>query len=201
MADQARVYSAKALNDCRAALQEFTAVARAALSSVDSDIHRVTHWLKIDRPAYWKHEIRKRDDAVTACRLEIQRKKLIAAPEPASVVFEERQLRKAIARVDSGRQRLAAVHRWSTTWERESGNQKSACRRLNDALAAEIPRAIADLERIINALEGYVALKGPRPEADVPPADNPSADNPPADGDPFLSAAEPPPPKSPEATH
>jgi len=169
MADRARLHSAKALNDCRAALQEFVIVARTAISSVDSDIHRVTHWLKLDRPAYWKHEIRRREDAVTACKLEIQRKKLIAAPEPASVVFEERQLRKATARVESARERLAAVHRWGPIWEREAGNQKSACRRLNDALAADIPVAIADLERMITAIEGYVALKGPTPGGEREP--------------------------------
>lgn len=161
MADRANVHSAKALNDCRAALMEFSSIARASMTSVDSDIHRITQWLRTDRPAYWKHEIRRREDAVNTCRLEIQRKKLIAAPEPASVVFEERQLRKAQARVESARDRLAAVQRWGPIWEREAGNQKASFRRLSDALASDIPNAVADLERMITAIEGYVAMRAP----------------------------------------
>ncbi len=182
MAERASIHSAKALNDCRAALLEFSVIAHASLSSVDTETHRVSQWLRTDRPAYWKREIRRREDAVNACKLEIQRKKLIAAPEPASVVFEERQLRKAVAKVDSARERLAAVQRWGPIFEREADNQKSAFRRLHDALAVDIPAAIADLESMIAAIEGYVALRAPT-EAPAPSAAS-SPPEPPANTEP-----------------
>ncbi|GJQ30768.1 MAG: hypothetical protein HBSAPP03_26520 [Phycisphaerae bacterium] len=161
MSDRANVRSVAALAQAKAALLEFVAIAQAARASVDGEVRHVTDYLRMDRPAYWKHEIRARESAVTQCKLEIQRKKLIAAPEPASTVFEERQLRKAQARLDSARERLAAVHRWQPVWEKEAAAAKSMMRGLDEALSNDIPRAVSKLERMMLALEAYAAVKTP----------------------------------------
>lgn len=165
MSERANVRSVKALVDAKAALLEFSATAKAALSSAQTEIHRITQWLQSDRPAYWKHEIRKREDAMTQWKLEIQRKKLIAAPDPASTVFEQRKLAQATARVASAKQRLAAVHRWQPIWEKEAANRMVLMRSLSDALAVDIPSAIGKLDRMIAALDAYAALKAPNTDS------------------------------------
>lgn len=161
MSDRANVKSVEALAEVKAALLEFAVTARASISTVDGEIRHITDYLRMDRPSHWKHEIRARENVVTQCKLEIQRKRLIAAPEPASTVFEERQLKKAQARVESGRARLAAVQRWQPIWEKEASNAKSMMRGLEEALAVDIPRAVARLERMMTSLEAYAAIRPP----------------------------------------
>lgn len=168
MSDRANVKSVAALQEVKAALLEFSNTARASLSSVDGETRRITDYLRLDRPAYWKHEIRARENVITQCKLEIQRKRLIAAPEPASTVFEERQLKKATARVESAKQRLAAVQRWQPIWEKEASTSKSMMRGLEDALSVGIPQAIARLERMMKSLEEYAAI---RPPSEAQPRD------------------------------
>ncbi|CAG0990440.1 hypothetical protein PHYC_02266 [Phycisphaerales bacterium] len=185
MSERANVRSVKSLLDAKAALHEFSASAKAALSSAQTEIHRVTQWLHSDRPAYWKREIRRREDAVTQWKLEIQRKKLIAAPDPASTVFEQRKLTQANARVDSAKQRLAAVHRWQPIWEKEAANRLVMIRSLSEALAVDIPGAIAKLDRMVAALEGYAAIRAPQPDSaltsDPAPDSEPSTTPTPSD--------------------
>jgi hypothetical protein len=170
MSGRAKVRSVKALKDARAAVLEFMTTARSALATVNDDIQRISEWLVHDRPAYWKHEIRRREDDVVRWRLEMERKRMIAAPDPASTVFEEKQLRRARERVESARRKLEAVRRWQPIWEREARNSLVMLRGLEESLDSDLPRGVALLERLIAAVEQYAAIRPARTEkAEEPP--------------------------------
>src|SRR4051812_11291973 len=112
MSDRARVYSSEALRDVKAALIEFTDAVNAALTSVDADINPISHWLTQGRPGHWKREVRKREDLVAAANMAVMRKRIISAPEPASVVEEQKAVQKAKQRLGDAQIKLGNVRRW-----------------------------------------------------------------------------------------
>jgi hypothetical protein len=172
MADQARVLSLETLKDAKGALVDFAEVCGQTLMSVDADIGRVTQWLG-QQAAHWKREVRKREEAVERCKTDIMRKRIIAAPEPASVVEEEKALRRAKAGVESAHRKLEAVRRWLPVWEREAMLYKSSTHGLSEALHAMVPAAAARLERMHQSLEAYTRL-APPPGDDSSPGLRPS---------------------------
>jgi hypothetical protein len=117
MRDRAQVQSTRALLEAKAAIIEFTEVVKATLASVESDINRVDQWVNSQQPAHWKHEVRKREETVVRCKLEIERKRLIQAPEPASVVFEQKMLAKAKLHLDQAKVRQEATRRWAIAFD------------------------------------------------------------------------------------
>jgi hypothetical protein len=169
MADSARIHDFEALKEARAALADFAEQVSTALASVDADIERVAHWLKVDRPTYWKLEARRREEEIERAKGEIMRKRIIAAPDPASVSLEERRLARAKARVEEARRKLDKVRRWMPVWEREAMLYKTSTRSLTEALHADIPRALAILSRMMETLDHYAALAPPAGDPEPAP--------------------------------
>jgi hypothetical protein len=185
---KARVQSIPVLKSVKLALLEFVESVQATMASVDAEIGRISQWLSQERPAHWKGEIRRRSEMVTKARAEIERKRLIAAPAPASVALEQRALERAKVRLEEANKRMDAVRRWSPVWDRQALMYKSACHGLNESVHFEIPRAIARLERMLQSLEEYTRIVAP-PEgstgADLPtaPAEPAEETEPKTDGD------------------
>jgi hypothetical protein len=190
MADRARVLSVEVMKDAKACLVEFMETCGTALMSVDADINRITQWLQ-QQVGHWKRELRKREDEVNRVKTDIMRKRIIAAPEPASVVEEEKFLRRAKARLDSAQRKLEAVKRWAPVWEREAMLYKTSTHRLSEALHADLPAALVRLERMFRSLEEYTRLIAPKGE-DAETAD-PLAQDEPEGGPPGGRAPELPP--------
>lgn len=162
----AKVISTQALLDAKAALLEFAAQAHAAYISVDADVARMGDRLHRELPAKWKAECRKRHDEVEQWKQEISRKRLIAAPEPASVVFEQKKMRHAEARLEIARRKEANTRKWAAMWDKQAQQYRGACRRLNDALASDIPKAVARLEAMLTSLEEYAKMMAPSGDPD-----------------------------------
>lgn len=161
MREAARVNSLEALARVKAALVKFSESVGASLSSVDSDVQKIGSWLSLDRPAHWKAQIRRREDEVNGAKMAIMRKRIISAPEPASVVDERKVLRRAQARLERAKERMAHVKRWAVEWEREAMVYKTAASPLSDALVRDVPNAIADLKQLMAHLEKYLSMQAP----------------------------------------
>lgn len=161
MSGSAKVNSTEALKQAKAAMAEFSDAIVTSLASVDADINRISSWLNQDRPAYWKRQVRHREEEVIKIKTEIMRKRIIAAPEPASVVDEEKALVRMQIKLTQAQARLEAVKRWAPTWDREAMMYKSSTRSLLEFLHADIPRAEARLERMLDSLEAYAKVAPP----------------------------------------
>ena len=172
----ARVYNTEALKEVKAALADFTESVAQTLASVDADINRISQWLSQDRPAYWKREVRKCEEAVAHAQADIMRKRLIAAPEPASVVEEQKILNRAKQRVTEAQRKLDNVRRWAPIWEREAMLYKTACRGLTEAAHRDVPAAAARLDAMMTSLEAYLRLAAPQGDSDRPPTAEEEAD-------------------------
>jgi hypothetical protein len=164
MSDAARIHSFRALTDAKAALLKFADEATAALSSMDADVQRVSGWLASDRPSHWKAEVRRREDEVNKARGEIERKRLVRAPEPASVVDERKAWERAKQRLVEAQRRAEAVREWAPRWEREAMMYKGSCQALSEAINRDIPLACARLDKMLSALETYARLAPPTSE-------------------------------------
>jgi|KBSSwiStaDraftv2_1062776.scaffolds.fasta_scaffold509629_3 hypothetical protein len=164
----ARLYNTEALKEVKAALADFTESVGQTLASVDADINRISQWLTQDRPAYWKREVRKCEDAVAHAQTDIMRKRIIAAPEPASVVEEQKVLNRARQRLAEAQRKLDNVRRWAPVWEREALLYKTACRGLTEASHRDIPAAAARLDAMMTSLEAYLRLAAPQGDSDRP---------------------------------
>jgi hypothetical protein len=174
---RARIQSVEALKDVKAALAEFTEAVTQILTSVDADINRVSQWLSQDRPAYWKAEIRRREDEVARAQSAIMRKRIIAAPEPASVVEEQKALDRARRRLAAAQKKLENVRRWAPIWEREALLYKTACRGLAEAVHRDMPGAAARLDSMMESLDVYLSMLPPQTDSDAPPDVLPAPDD------------------------
>lgn len=168
MTDRAQVLSTEALKEAKAAIVEFSEAVAVAIASVDADIHRISHWLSHDRPAYWKREVRKREEAVAHAKAEIMRKQIIAAPDPASTVDERKALDRAKRRLDSAVQRASAVRKWAPQWDKQAMLYKGSSQALSDAIARDIPAAVARLNRMLLSLEAYTHIAPPQSDTNLP---------------------------------
>jgi hypothetical protein len=160
MADRAKISDVAILKDLKVALLKFSENVRTTMSGVDSEVQRVGQWLTQERPAHWKHELRRREDKVQHAKAAIATKQLARAPDPVSVAQERKDLQKAQRILEEGQHRAAAVKRWAPVWDREAQLYKSSCSGLGETLERDIPQGVARLERMLKALEDYLRLTG-----------------------------------------
>lgn len=164
MAESARIQSIDVIRDVKAALLDFAKEAGLCLTSVDADVQRVGQWLTLERPAYWKHEVRKREEAVEAAKAEIRRKEFAAYPNPADTVLERKALKRQKERLERAVLKQDRVRKWAPAWEREGTIFKGGCAPLNEVLHREIPQAIARLDKMAESLEEYFRMQAPPTE-------------------------------------
>jgi hypothetical protein len=158
---KARVHHLPVLKEVRLALLEFAESVGTVMMSVDAEVGRVTQWLHQERPGHWKSEIRRRMDALQRARQEVERKRLVAHPNPADVTLERRAVERAKEKLAEAERRLKAVQKWAPVWEKQALMYKSSCHGLNQSLHADLPSAAARLERMMQALEAYTTMAAP----------------------------------------
>ncbi|MFH1418704.1 MAG: hypothetical protein ABII12_10530 [Planctomycetota bacterium] len=178
----ARVESIEALMDFRASMCTFADTARSGLSGADAHIRKTLEWLKHEQHRYWKKEMRKRGEAVTQAKSALNAKKLYKTPTGGnySCVEEEKALLAAKARYDEACRKFENVRRWIRDLEQERLLYKGQTQRASHAVDVGIPKAVAQLDKMIVALEAYVALA---PPAGRRPSDGESVSRPAAAGE------------------
>jgi hypothetical protein len=158
----ANIHTIDALKEAKAALATFAEEAGALLANVDSDIARMGQWLTHERPAHWKSQVRKRDEAVQAARQEISRKQLAAAPDPASTVLERKALARCLDKLSEAQRRQQNTRRWIGVWDKESLSARGSISQLAEFVRADIPKAIARIDRMMEQVEDYLSLAAPQ---------------------------------------
>jgi hypothetical protein len=192
MRKAARVTSIDALKDFKRGLAEFTAVATTALSEAQAHVRRMTTWVEHEQPSYWSNQRRKRQTRLGEARNELFRAQVAAGDQLVSATLERRAVERAEAAVEEAETKLANIKRWKRLLEREAILYRGECQRLARALEAECPEALANLDKMIEALERYVKLAAPTLAPEVGAQTEPGPDDvtepakpapPPAGGD------------------
>jgi hypothetical protein len=173
----AHVHSLSALGELRAALLTFEAEARDALCQVDIEIRRFLEWLGHDLVKSWQAEIRRREDLVAHAKADLERARLSAAfgDEP-DCTDQKVALARAKRRLEEAEEFLRLTRRWIPAAEKEATDYRGPTQQLVNFLDADIPAAAARIERMLAALESYIAQAPPeaaellRPASRVLPA-------------------------------
>jgi len=166
MDSQARVASLDRVEEFRASYAKFGESARQALLGVDLEIRRMLEWLEKDMIAYWKGEIRRREEKVNEAKAALHRKRITAAfGNTVADTDEVVQLRKAKARLDEAEEKMKAVKQWQLVVEQEVSEYRAPAQVLGNLLDADVPRALSLLSRMLETLESYLQVTAPSSEA------------------------------------
>lgn len=163
MGDQAWVESFEALKRLRTALCRFAEVVSAGMGEADAELQRAREWLRSERSSYWKEEGRKRGELLIKAKVALAGKKAQSTPLGGrpSCIEEEKELARAMRRVEEAERKLANVHHWRLRLDEEFFSYQTVASGLSQALAVDIPNALAQLDNMLTALEAYAATGGP----------------------------------------
>lgn len=180
MAKGARVRSVTELAEFRAFLAQLAETVRHGVGEADAEVRRVERWLNEDRPLELAAAGRRALRALETTTEDLRRKRMQPTPTgaPPSIDVERRQQARARAAAEQVEALTRATGRWGRAFTSEATEytgQTQGARELPDAL---VPRARAQLERHLAALEGYVSgpAAGGSTTSAARPADEPAAD-------------------------
>lgn len=168
MAEKARVHSIQALTDFRPALVKFQEEVSTALMSAEADAGRMVLRLRTQMQPYWKKQIRVRTDELQRAKSKLIAKQAAKPGESRSTVDERKAVEKAKRRVQEAEEKHEATRRWIRRLEKEQAKYSGGVQALKSFVAAEVPRGLAELDRMIRALEAYTQLAAPRAPVDEP---------------------------------
>jgi hypothetical protein len=157
MGEQVQVESIDALKKFRAALCKFADVVKVGLDEAEAEIQRTSFWLKQEQHSYWKRQVEKRAELYARAKSELSRKKSqkTALGARLSYVDEQKALAAAERQLAEAKQKLVNVRRWSRLLDEEGFNYKGAAQGMSLAVEADVPKALAQLDNMIAALEAY----------------------------------------------
>jgi hypothetical protein len=157
----ARVDSIETLKVFRVALIKFGEEANAALASAEAEMQRMLGWLERDQVSFWQMQIRKRQELLERAQEALRMKKLFpdAAGRTPTPIEEEKAVRRCKAALEEANEKLANCKKYSRVLQREIMNYKGGVQRFSTWVGAEIPSAVARLDRMVTTLEAYVSLR------------------------------------------
>ena len=164
----AHVTSIDAIRQLRLELLKFAEKAREARELLLIESRRGVDWIEQDRRRYWPEQTRKASDALIAARNELERCQLRYGSEDAPSCYEQRQaVERAERRLRLCEEKTQAVKRWQIQVRQELQAFDSQMSRLGETLDADLPQAIARLDKMLAALDRYSIPANP-------PAANPA---------------------------
>ncbi len=161
---KAHISSPEVLRTFREKFVKFDDDSKQALSSVSGDVSRVIEWLRREQKAYWKQQLRKREELVQSLRLEYNR--AIQGDKyqgKSSGVDERKRLDKALRMKAEAEQKIESVKRWSITIESKAGKLLMPCTSLATQLEVMTPKMLARLDQMMESLEDYLRLSSSTP--------------------------------------
>ena len=161
MSKYVRVDSVDKLKEFRSALCSFGQTAATVLDESCSEIRRADLWLKQDRYTYWKNQVRLCAERLSKAKRELKLKKDIETSPLGgqySFVDEKKALLAAQRDFEQAERKFNNVRHWIQQVETEAYAFKGLIQGLTNAVEIEIPNARAQMDRMIDSLEAYIAL-------------------------------------------
>ncbi|GIW93589.1 MAG: hypothetical protein KatS3mg110_1630 [Pirellulaceae bacterium] len=175
---KAEVRSVEALVQFRQALVGFGQEVAGAADLVEAELHRVRQWIEVEQVQYWKHAVDEAEQRLAEARVELERAETTSRPEDRPSCHVQRKLYElAKRRLSYCEHQLRVVKHWRGLLEREMHNLAGRIGKLRDVADIDVARAVATLDRHIQALRDYLATSGPAtsaPASPLPPPDSAS---------------------------
>jgi hypothetical protein len=162
MSSQAEVHSIESLKDFRTAMALYSEDTLAALGAVEAEVRRTGRWLQEERPNHWQEQIKRRREQVASAKAEVFRRRLQKTPDYSPSLSEPMEiLRRAEAGLQDAERRLLQVRKWQPLFHQAVLEYHGSIQRIKDLAASDVPRAVAALTRMIDALEAYLRIAPP----------------------------------------
>lgn len=156
----ADVRDINALREWLAALATFRSDAAESLTAIRVEINRGIEWVH-EQYSLWQRSIRRLDDAVVQARADLAAKRFpdVNGRMPDTSV-EERNLRRAVARLEHAHEQVETCRRWMNTLPKLVDEIfHGPAQRLANLLDLDVPRGAAVLDRRVEALERYAEVR------------------------------------------
>jgi hypothetical protein len=152
----ANVHSVNAIKDVRNALIKFQERATTAMGDLRQKIDRTVSWLDQDRPNYWRDQERRAYDLVASTRVGLETCRLrTVAGRRSDCIEEKKAFERAKMRMEYVREKQQAVRKWMVQAGREANEYRARTSTFQRTLEHDVPMMIAQLARMIDAIEGY----------------------------------------------
>jgi hypothetical protein len=163
MSPRARVTTIDALPEMAGALDRFRLEVSAALDDLDMEVRRALEWIHHDAKDYWKKESRRGSEKVSEARIQLQQATTMRrmADHTPTCIDEKKALEKAKRRLQMADDKVLAVQRWAHAIDRAADDYRAARGPVAGWLDSELPKALAALKRMREALEIYVRMQAP----------------------------------------
>jgi hypothetical protein len=162
MSRSANVQSVQTLKDFKVAMINYSEDARNALSGVDMELRRMRDWLERDQLGYWQMQVKRRTEDLMQARSDLHRKKISQQGSDAKSDTEQKEnLREAMRRLRVAEEKVALVKRLIPQLHHAIAEYHSHSQPLADHLTGGFERSVLSVERMVLALEAYIATVAP----------------------------------------
>ena len=169
MGESAQVSSIAAIEEFRRALCVFAQHVAQSLCDLELATRRAFDELAHDRLKYWQAEIQRGSRALVEAKNELQLAQTMRRMDDytPSCLQERKKVERLKQRVQFAEDKATAVRRWGSLLAREIDDFKIRSAQLATMLEADVPKALAVLDRVLQSLTAYIQLQSP---ALAPPA-------------------------------
>jgi hypothetical protein len=168
---QANVRNVDAIKDFKNALVTFGEEAHTALSGVEMEIRQTRNWLERDQISYWKGQVKKGQEAVAEARADLFRRKISQSnSESVSDAEQKEALRVATRRLQMAEEMVERCKKWVPVLEHAIAEYHSQSQPLGDHLSGKFTNSVALLDRMVIAVEHYLATEAPSMSMERPSA-------------------------------
>lgn len=156
----ANVRTVDAIKDVRMALVIFLERATNAMGELRQKVDRTVAWLEQDRPNYWREQERKTYDLVASTRIALETCRLrTVAGHRSECIDEKKAYERAKMRMEFVREKQSLVRKWLVESGREANEYRARTSTFMRMLDHDVPLMIAQLGRMIDAIESYSEVK------------------------------------------
>ena len=156
----ANIHTVDALKEFRVALILFQERALTALGDLRQKIDRTVSWLEMDRPSYWRDQEHRAYDLLATTRIAYETCRLRTVGGRKSDCIEEKKaFERAKIRMEYVREKQLAVKKWMVQAGREANEYRARTSVFQRMLENEVPLLIAQMGRMIDAIEAYSEIQ------------------------------------------
>jgi DNA repair exonuclease SbcCD ATPase subunit len=151
----AQVHALQRLADFQLAVKMFIDKAKAAVGTNTMEVRRASDWVA-SQLDFWKAEIRRAEEAVVAARNELARRKMMRISDrPPDTTYQEKELRKARARLAHAEEKRDHCKAWLMKFPDAVQEYDGLAKPFQDMLEFDMMKMVMFLENKIAALEAY----------------------------------------------
>lgn len=156
MSRSAKVTSIDAIREFQNALRRYQEALQDICEAWNLETHKAHDWIEQDRARYWPHAWKHAENRLVAAQNDLQLAKLAAMQnEHKSCIDEQKAVERATARQRQCEEKMRLLKHWRSRMRHETEEFRGKLARLRQYNEVDIPRALAGLDRVLQALEKY----------------------------------------------